>query len=167
MTHLSVPRDYASTLVRATADSTLLGAYTPLPGASPVAAIRRYFCKYAVFFGRASRSEYWWIVLLSTVVYGVGGALAGATQITTAGVSHFGGVITEVSIGAGLIGTFLLVYFLATILPTISLSVRRLHDVGLSGWFVLLGLVPILGSITLFVLFLLSSNPAGQRFDKR
>lgn len=167
MTHLSIPRDYASTHVQATADSTLLGTYTPLPGASPAAATRRYLRKYAVFFGRASRSEYWWIALLSIVVYGVGVAVAGATQITTAGVSHFGGAVTDVSMVSGLIGTFLLVFFLAMTLPAISLSVRRLHDVGLSGWFILLGLVPVLGSITLFILFLLPSNPCGQRFDKR
>lgn len=139
----------------------------PLPGATPGAAIARYFGKYAVFSGRASRSEYWWIALFNVAVYSLGGTLAGLIQVATAETAPYGGVGDETTFGLGLISSLLFLYFLATILPNIGLGVRRLHDVNLSGRAILVGLVPFFGSLILFILSLLPSNPFGQRFDRR
>ena len=59
------------------------------------------------------------------------------------------------------------VWALATLIPQIAVTVRRLHDANLSGWLVLLRLLPSVGDIVVLVLTVLPSNPAGARFDKR
>jgi uncharacterized membrane protein YhaH (DUF805 family) len=64
-------------------------------------------------------------------------------------------------------GTVITILFgLATLVPSIAISVRRLHDGNFSGWLYLLILIPILGALAIIVLMLLPSNPAGARFDK-
>lgn len=60
----------------------------------------------------------------------------------------------------------LVIWGLATIVPSLALVVRRLHDGNFSGWLVLVGLVPFLGALALLVFMILPSNPAGQRFDQ-
>lgn len=74
---------------------------------------------------------------------------AGVVQVATAGTNRYGDVSSDTTFGAGLIGTLLVLYFVATILPNISLGVRRLHDVSLRGWALLIGIVPFFGSIVL------------------
>ena len=54
---------------------------------------------------------------------------------------------------------------LAVIVPSLALTVRRLHDVNFSGWMILIGLVPFLGGLALLVFTILPSKPEGQRFD--
>ncbi|MFP3600216.1 DUF805 domain-containing protein, partial [Chryseobacterium sp. SIMBA_029] len=70
--------------------------------------------------------------------------------------------------GAGAIPFYILlvIWGLATIIPSLALLVRRLHDGNFSGWLALLVLVPFLGALAVLVLSLLPSNPAGQRFDR-
>ena len=66
-----------------------------------------------------------------------------------------------------IIGYILLgIWGLATIVPSLALVVRRLHDGNFSGWLVLIVLVPFLGALALLVFMILGSNPAGQRFDQ-
>ena len=88
---------------------------------------------YADFNGRARRKEYWMFTL--------------------------GNLIVAVVIGvvAGLIKFPLLVslYGLAVLVPGLAVCVRRLHDIGKSGWWVLIGLVPVIGGIWLLVLMCL------------
>jgi uncharacterized membrane protein YhaH (DUF805 family) len=98
-------------------------------------SIKTCFTKYVVFQGRASRPEYWWFLLSYVVLYVVFAAL-------------------RMPAIYGLIG---LVYFI----PLISAAVRRLHDTGRSGWWYLIGLVPLVGWIILIV-FLASQGEAGQ-----
>ncbi|XAS73152.1 DUF805 domain-containing protein [Micrococcaceae bacterium Sec5.1] len=138
--------------------------WAPYYGAPIGAAVKRFFKKYTAFTGRASRSEYWWVALalgviglvLEFIFLGLG--TAGAT------VSADG---TLVPGGGFVVGIILLVIFgLATIIPSIALIVRRLHDGNFSGWLALIGLVPFVGGLGLLVLMLLPSNPAGQRFDQ-
>ncbi|WP_457102104.1 DUF805 domain-containing protein [Microbacterium sp. P5_E9] len=136
----------------------------PLYGASFGQAFGRFWKKYATFSGRASRSEFWWwqlaTVLVGTVLYvimAVGG-FAGATYDVTTGTSQPGPLI---GVGAGLLGLWLL----ATIVPSLAIVWRRLHDSNRSGGFYFLGLIPLIGGIILLVLFVLESNPEGERFD--
>ena len=70
--------------------------------------------------------------------------------------------------GAGaIVGLILAVILgLATIVPSLALSVRRLHDSNKSGWLLLLGLIPFVGGIILLVFMVLGPDPAGQRFDQ-
>ncbi|GAA3318996.1 DUF805 domain-containing protein [Arthrobacter ramosus] len=131
----------------------------PYYGAPIGEAARRFFKKYATFTGRASRSEYWWWALISGVVAIVLNIIvsAGAT------VSDSGAMVP----GPGaVIGYILLgIWGLATIIPSLALVVRRLHDVNFSGWMILIGLVPFLGGLALLIFMILPSKPEGQRFD--
>ena len=121
------------------------------------AAIRRYFKKYATFRGRASRGEYWWIVLLNAlalVVYSVllqaaGGIGPGAVGATPA---------------ANLVLNFFRLLFLAILVPNIAVQVRRLHDAGRRGWWSLLNLLPLFGWIALVILCLADTSPTAGRY---
>jgi len=59
----------------------------------------------------------------------------------------------------------LVLFYLAILVPTIALSVRRLHDVGYTGWLVLLALIPSVGGLILLVFAVLPSSPAGAKYD--
>ena len=81
--------------------------------------------KYAVFDGRAKRSEYWLFVLIHFLISVVLAALSS--------------VVDE-----WLLGVYFL-YFLATLLPSLAVTVRRLHDIGRNGWYILVVLIPFIG----------------------
>ena len=107
--------------------------------------------KYADFSGRAQRKEYWTFTLFNVLIFL---ALFAATMVASSNdYPGFGGVF----------GGSLVIYFLATMIPGLAVSVRRLHDAGFSGWFVLLALVP-LGSLALFVMTLMDSKPGPNQY---
>jgi len=85
-------------------------------------SIKTCFSKYADFSGRASRSEYWWWFLFVVLVSAATGLIS---DKLTAGFS------------------------LAVLLPGIAVSVRRLHDIDKSGWFLLLNFIPVIGWVIL------------------
>ena len=58
------------------------------------------------------------------------------------------------------------IYTLAIIIPSIAVGVRRLHDIGRSGWWFLIALVPILGGIILLVFFVLDSKPGANEYGE-
>lgn len=91
--------------------------------------------------GRASRSEFWWVLLANSLVCFALGVV--------------GGIIGADTALAG-------IYQLAACIPGICLSVRRLHDVGKSGWFVLIGLVPIVGGLILLYFSVQPSEGSNQ-----
>lgn len=128
----------------------------PLYGASIGQAVTRFFKKYATFSGRASRSEYWWWTLVSTVIGAILGAINSATTTPVAGdaMSAFGPVYVV-----------LVLFSLATLVPGLALSIRRLHDTNRSGWWVLIALIPLIGAIVLIVFYASGPNPAGARYD--
>ena len=100
-------------------------------------AVRSALTRYAQFSGRARRSEYWYFglaVFLASVVAAVLDQLIGAPVLA-------------------------LLVFLATLLPSLSVAVRRLHDTGRSGWWLLIGLVPLVGGIVLLVFCVQDSSP--------
>lgn len=94
-------------------------------------AVKSVFSKYATFSGRACRSEYWWFVLFNMIVSIV---IAIVEPRSFASLSEFNGPIS-------------ILYSLAAFLPSIAVSVRRLHDVGRSGWWMFIMLIPLLGAI--------------------
>lgn len=138
--------------------------WAPYYGAPIGAAVKRFFKKYADFSGRASRSEYWWWTLVSAIVTTILNTLATVVGSAGATVSDSG----TVTLGGGAIAFYVIlgIWGLATLVPSLALLVRRLHDGNFTGWLALLVLVPFLGVLAVFVLSLLPSNPAGQRFDK-
>lgn len=109
------------------------------------------FQRYADFTGRSTRTEYWMFQLFLLLGYTV---LYSLTLI---------GAVLESSalsfIGLGLV----VMFWLAVIVPTISVAVRRLHDIDKSGWFFLLILVPFV-SLVVLVFTLLPSTPGPNRF---
>ena len=117
-------------------------------------AVRTCWKKYGDFDGRAARAEFWWWVLfvavvqtLASVVLGLGLAL-----FQNSGFLQW------------LLVLIFMVIVLAFILPSIAVSVRRLHDRDLSGWWYLLGFVPF-GSLVLFVWYVLPGTKGPNRFD--
>ncbi len=111
-------------------------------------SIQTVFQKYAVFEGRARRSEYWWFYLGYAVVNGVLSALIRAVGS--------GGVGTFLSIISGIIA-------LGCLVPTIAVTTRRLHDTGKSGWWQLLYLTCI-GSIVILIFCALDSQPGDNQY---
>ncbi len=110
-----------------------------------VAAYVRALQKYAVFSGRASRSEFWWFTLANIIIV-VAVSVIAAFFRELVGLSF---VPTALSICLG-------VYQLAVLLPSYAVIVRRLHDSGKSAWWLLLLLFPVISAlVSIFVFFLL------------
>ncbi|CAE6953287.1 DUF805 domain-containing protein [Vibrio alginolyticus] len=85
--------------------------------------------KYAVFTGRARRKEYWMFFLFNILI--------------TIVLEFLDGLLGTTFIGA--------VYGLAVLIPGIAVTVRRLHDIGRTGWWALIGLIPVIGFIVLII----------------
>ena len=105
---------------------------------------------YVGFSGRSRRSEYWYFTLFYLVIAIVLSVLDGIL---------FGGSVD----GKGtpvLSGLFML----AMLLPSIAVGIRRLHDTDRSGWWLLIGMIPILGAIVLIVFFVQDSKPGDNHF---
>jgi len=121
-------------------------------------AIKSVFSKYAVFEGKATRPEYWWWFLFSFIVITVLWLLF----LITGGASFLAGIseVTDVSILllGGFAWVILQLAYLALAIPSLAVLVRRLHDTGRSGWYLLLFLIPIAGPITMFVITLQPSK---------
>ena len=93
--------------------------------------------KYTVVSGRARRKEYWMFVLFNIII-----AIA---------IGFVEGLVGS----PGIIG---MIYCLAVLVPSVAVSVRRLHDTGRSGWWVLVAFVPLIGAIVLIVFMVLDGQ---------
>ncbi len=110
--------------------------------------------QYVDFQGRARRTEYWMFTLFSALV----SIVLLLVDTLVLGTGNLTGSATDgVSFGAG-IGLLGGIYALAVLLPSLAVSVRRLHDTGRSGWWLLIGLVPFVGALVLLVFFVLEGN---------
>jgi uncharacterized membrane protein YhaH (DUF805 family) len=96
-------------------------------------SIKVCFNKYVDFSGRAGRSEYWWFVLF---------VVAGCVVLSF--ISYW----------------LYILFALATLLPQLAAASRRLHDTGRSGWWQLIGLIPLIGFIVLIVFLAQESGEA-------
>lgn len=135
----------------------------PLPGANPAQAIARFFRRYGLFSGRASRSEFWWVYLFLVLSVGVLGGLGTALGYATSTVGPDG----ERRVGDAVVAApiSILLLLLGVVVPLIAVVVRRLHDADLSGLLALLWLIPYLGGPIVLVLCVLPPRPSGRRFD--
>lgn len=105
--------------------------------------------KYAVFSGRAGRSEYWFFALfnfLIVAVLAIGGAIINGANAEGPGRYPFA------------------LYWLAVLLPSLGVSVRRMHDIGRSGWWLLIGFIPFIGGIILIVWACQDSQPGTNAY---
>jgi uncharacterized membrane protein YhaH (DUF805 family) len=105
-------------------------------------AIRSGFQNYVNFDGRARRSAYWFWALFVWVASAV---LAIVDAVT----------------GIGFVSAL---FGLATLLPSIAVAVRRLHDIDRSGWFLLLGFIPLVGVVILIIWACQAGTPGPNRF---
>ena len=96
-------------------------------------AIRTCLAKYATFTGRASRSEFWWFALFQVL----------AVLVASFIYRHFGTLV-----------------MLGLLVPSIAVGVRRLHDIGKSGWLLLIGFIPLVGHLILLYFFVQPSATA-------
>ena len=99
--------------------------------------------KFAVFNGRAQRSEYWYFALFNAIVIVV---------------------LAIIDSSASTYPLFVGVYFLAVLLPGLGVGVRRLHDTNRSGWWTLIGLIPLIGPIVLIVFYAQDSAPGANSY---
>jgi uncharacterized membrane protein YhaH (DUF805 family) len=117
-------------------------------------AINSVLSKYATFTGRASRAEFWhWVVvfvLLTIITRIVDGALF-ASSMQEAFYVHDNRPLTSITI-------------LALLIPNIALAVRRLHDIGRSGWWMLLMLIPLIGPLVLLYWYVQPSEDGPNQF---
>ncbi|MDX2548841.1 DUF805 domain-containing protein [Streptomyces sp. WI04-05B] len=98
--------------------------------------------KYAVFSGRARRKEYWMFVLFAGIAY-----------------------LALLAIGYAIDMVWIaFVLELAILLPALGVAVRRLHDTNRSGWWILFGLVPLVGGITLLVFYCLDGDQGENQY---
>ena len=102
-----------------------------------VQAVQVCLRKYVDFSGRAVRSEFWWFALFQLIVI-VGASMFGET---------IGNVVA-----------------LALVLPSLAVGARRLHDIGKSGWFLLLHLLPIIGILVLIFFWVQASQTESNEY---
>lgn len=105
--------------------------------------------KYADFNGRARRKEYWMYFLFHIIFCVAAILLDNLLGFAMAGIGY---------------GFIYLFYALALLIPSLAVTVRRLHDTGKSGWMVLISLIPLIGSIWLLVLMLIDGDPGSNEY---
>ena len=119
-------------------------------------AARSVLSQFATFTGRASRSDYWWWVLAYVL------ALCAVGLVDTFVIApSLGFNITDENAGQPLSMLFVLAMFL----PNLAVSVRRLHDLNKSGWWLLLGFLPVVGVLVLLYWFIQSGTEGSNDFS--
>ena len=98
--------------------------------------------KYTEFTGRSRRKEYWMFVLFNFIIM--------------IGLAIIEGIL-------GILGILSMLYGLAVLLPGIAVSIRRLHDTDRSGWWLLIGLIPVVGLVLLYFM-VLDSTPGDNQY---
>lgn len=102
-------------------------------------AIQVCFQKYTDFNGRAKRPEFWWFALFCFLVSLILGVISNSLSM---------------------------IFSLATIIPSLAVGSRRLHDTNKSGWFQLIWLIPIIGWIVMIYLLVQEGNPEANQFGE-
>lgn len=100
-------------------------------------SISRCFSKYCTFTGRASRSEYWWWILFTAIIgllFGIPSGLQSIHESSPSGLPVISYIVSAL-----------------LFLPSLGVLFRRLHDTGKSGWWWLIGFIPVVGTIILIV----------------
>ena len=105
--------------------------------------------KYGTFQGRASRSEYWWFYLFTIL-------MSWGATIVAAAIFRFGYPMVDI---------LPIIVSLVFFIPAIAAGSRRLHDIGKSGWWQLLFIVPIIGWILLIVWLATNTNSEGDKYN--
>lgn len=110
------------------------------------------------FEGRARRAEFWWFVLFSIII---GIALNFVSTMVGLTIPIMTDPYTGAAVGYPILG---LVYSLATLIQSLALSVRRLHDRNMSGWWILIAFIPLIGGLVLLVFYILPGTQGDNKF---
>lgn len=113
-------------------------------------AVRTCLSKYVDFQGRARRPEYWWFILF---------VVLGSLVLGTLDAMIFG--TTETGDQIGILSA---IFSLAVVLPSLAVAIRRLHDTDRSGWWILLGLIPVVGFLVLLYFYVQKGTEGDNRF---
>ncbi|MEM6805439.1 MAG: DUF805 domain-containing protein [Bacteroidota bacterium] len=105
------------------------------------------FKRYSDFSGRSRRKEYWYFILFNLLTFSLCLSLD----------------LAMISAGSSMI-IFSMTYMLASLIPGLSVGVRRLHDIGKSGWNILLVLIPLIGAIILIIYYATDSQAGSNRY---
>ena len=105
--------------------------------------------KYAVFSGRARRKEYWMFFLINFIFTGIAMILDNVFGIAFEHLYY---------------GPIYMLYGLAMFIPSLAVVVRRFHDTGKSGWFILISLIPLIGAIWFIILMVRDSEPGENQY---
>ena len=105
--------------------------------------------QYADFSGRAMRKEYWMFALFNIIFCIAAMILDNLLGLAIEGVGY---------------GVIYILYMLAVLVPGLAVAVRRLHDVGKSGWMMFIALIPLIGAIWLLVLMVTDSKPGDNQY---
>jgi uncharacterized membrane protein YhaH (DUF805 family) len=112
--------------------------------------------KYAQFDGRARRKEYWFFALFNVLVAFV------LCMLTVGGVLLLGH--SDMNAMIGLMFIPITLYWLAVLVPSLAVTVRRLHDTGRSGWWYFIAFVPFVGGIVLLIFTLMEGTPGPNMY---
>ncbi len=105
--------------------------------------------QYADFSGRARRKEYWMFTLFNVIF-----------AVVAIGLD----ILIGSAIDGMVFGPFYIVYLMAMVIPSLAVAIRRLHDTGKSGWMILVGFIPLIGSIWLLILYCTDSYPGNNKW---
>lgn len=111
-----------------------------------IEAVKYGLANYMNFEGRTGRATFWWWVLAVVLA-----AIAAS--------------ILDDGLSTGDIDPFSTLLTLGLLLPNLGMAVRRLHDTGRSGWWVLINLIPLIGTLVLIFFYIQPSDPAGEKYD--
>ena len=144
-------------------------------------AVATCFKKYATFSGRARRREYWFFAIFNTIIvlplfiwffigmfesifrlHAMNSELHSLQHMSESQFLDFFANLFSVSVWLPLL--LILLYSLIILLPTIAVSVRRMHDIGRSGAYILLSFIPYVGSIIWIVLTVLDGQPGDNEY---
>ena len=117
-------------------------------------AVKSFWSNYATFRGRSRRSEYWFIQLFLLITNLAAAAID--LWLMDGDVEQF-----MANGGGGIVG---LVWIVVTVVPLLAVLVRRLHDTGRSGWWAVIGLVPLIGFVVLLVFTVMDSEAGDNAY---
>lgn len=116
-----------------------------------VTAVKACFQRYATFSGRAKRPEYWYFFLFTFLGMLIAGVLDGGSFGHTLQGDNYGPVQS--------------IFLLVILVPSLAVAARRLHDLGKSGWWMLITFIPIIGSIIFLIWMATKSSDLPNKYD--
>jgi uncharacterized membrane protein YhaH (DUF805 family) len=127
-------------------------------------AIGVCFSKYGTFTGRAARWEFWWWSLFQFLVVAAFDAMVVPQEMRDVMSAMATGVAPPLDPTQSIVQLIGSLFSLVLFLPTLAVTVRRLHDIGKSGWWYFFGLIPVVGWITLLVWFCRKGTNGGNLY---